>query len=185
MKKIREFITLEERWQKGPFFFLTSQNLKVFTQTRRHSYPLVCTLFWGDNPTHKRSSFSQNGELRHVQAKPPGVQLCRWVYLLSQHGYRLKFLAIYLSSYRVITVHNTLSRQSIYKRRNAHRAQCSGAFGALSTYSSTQCARWHTVLWWFSVLNVKLNSVALVRERTIPTERPPLVGEVSANFFCG
>ena len=30
----------------------------------------------------------------------------------------------------------------------------------------------------------KLNSVALVRERTIPTERPPAVGEVSANF-CG
>jgi hypothetical protein len=29
-----------------------------------------------------------------------------------------------------------------------------------------------------------LNSVALVSKRTIPTERPPLVGEVSANF-CG
>jgi hypothetical protein len=29
----------------------------------------------------------------------------------------------------------------------------------------------------------KLNSVSLVRERTIPTERPPLVGEVSANFY--
>ena len=28
------------------------------------------------------------------------------------------------------------------------------------------------------------NSVALVRKRTIPTERPPQVGEVSANF-CG
>jgi hypothetical protein len=28
----------------------------------------------------------------------------------------------------------------------------------------------------------KTNSVALVRKRTIPTERPPLVGEVSANF---
>ena len=28
------------------------------------------------------------------------------------------------------------------------------------------------------------NSVALVRERTIPTERPPPVGEVGANF-CG
>jgi len=27
-----------------------------------------------------------------------------------------------------------------------------------------------------------INSVALVRERTIPTERPPPVGEVSANF---
>jgi hypothetical protein len=31
---------------------------------------------------------------------------------------------------------------------------------------------------------LKLNSVALVCERTIPTERPPPVGEVSANF-CG
>jgi hypothetical protein len=28
------------------------------------------------------------------------------------------------------------------------------------------------------------NSVVLVRERTIPTERPPLVGEVIDNF-CG
>jgi hypothetical protein len=27
-------------------------------------------------------------------------------------------------------------------------------------------------------------SVALVRKRTIPIERPPLVGEISANF-CG
>jgi len=30
---------------------------------------------------------------------------------------------------------------------------------------------------------LKLNSVALVRTRTIPTERPPPVSEVSANFF--
>ena len=29
-----------------------------------------------------------------------------------------------------------------------------------------------------------INSVALVRERTIPTERPPPVGQVSANV-CG
>jgi hypothetical protein len=28
----------------------------------------------------------------------------------------------------------------------------------------------------------KTNSGALVRQRIIPTERPPLVGEVSANF---
>ena len=34
------------------------------------------------------------------------------------------------------------------------------------------------------LLLLKLNSVALVRTRTIPTERPPPVGEVSANF-CG
>jgi hypothetical protein len=30
----------------------------------------------------------------------------------------------------------------------------------------------------------KINSVAVVRERTVPTERPPLVGQVSANL-CG
>jgi hypothetical protein len=31
-------------------------------------------------------------------------------------------------------------------------------------------------------LITKLNSVALVRKRTIPTERPQPTGEVSANF---
>jgi hypothetical protein len=31
---------------------------------------------------------------------------------------------------------------------------------------------------------LKLNSMVWVRERTIPTERPPLVSEVIANF-CG
>ena len=35
-----------------------------------------------------------------------------------------------------------------------------------------------------TLFRTKLNSVALVRERTIPTDRPPPVGEVSANF-CG
>jgi hypothetical protein len=38
-----------------------------------------------------------------------------------------------------------------------------------------------TVVCFFS--HLKLNSVALVRERTIPTERPPLVGEDNANYF--
>jgi hypothetical protein len=33
-------------------------------------------------------------------------------------------------------------------------------------------------------VTIYANSLALVRERTIPTERPPLVIEVSANF-CG
>jgi hypothetical protein len=33
-------------------------------------------------------------------------------------------------------------------------------------------------------INNNNNSVALVGEQTIPTERPPLVSEVSANF-CG
>jgi hypothetical protein len=36
----------------------------------------------------------------------------------------------------------------------------------------------------FCNVNASLNSVARVLERTVPTERPPLVGEVNANF-CG
>jgi hypothetical protein len=35
-----------------------------------------------------------------------------------------------------------------------------------------------------SVYKETKNSVALVRKRTIPTERPPIVGEVTDNF-CG
>jgi hypothetical protein len=36
----------------------------------------------------------------------------------------------------------------------------------------------------FNPVSIKKNSMVWVRERTIPTERPPLVGEVLANF-CG
>jgi hypothetical protein len=36
----------------------------------------------------------------------------------------------------------------------------------------------------YHLTKTKLNSVALVRERTIPTQRPPPVGEVTVNF-CG
>jgi hypothetical protein len=42
---------------------------------------------------------------------------------------------------------------------------------------TVQCRYWQR-------RKIKLNSVTLVRERTIPTERPTLVGKVSANF-CG
>jgi hypothetical protein len=34
-----------------------------------------------------------------------------------------------------------------------------------------------------NIISILTNFVALVRERTIPTERPPLVGEVNANFY--
>jgi hypothetical protein len=36
---------------------------------------------------------------------------------------------------------------------------------------------------YFNVTYLPTYSVALVRKRTIPTERPPLVGEVSANTW--
>jgi hypothetical protein len=37
-------------------------------------------------------------------------------------------------------------------------------------------------VWVFPCVLKKKNSVVWVRERTIPTERPPLVGKVIANF---
>jgi hypothetical protein len=43
---------------------------------------------------------------------------------------------------------------------------------------------WESSIEWIRPTKTKLNSMALVHERTIPTERPPPVGEVSANF-CG
>jgi hypothetical protein len=36
-----------------------------------------------------------------------------------------------------------------------------------------------------NLTDLKLNSVAVVRKRTNPTERPPRVGEVSANLLRG
>jgi hypothetical protein len=37
---------------------------------------------------------------------------------------------------------------------------------------------------YFCLVLKKLNSVAVVRKRTIPTERPPLVGEVNFFLIC-
>jgi hypothetical protein len=34
----------------------------------------------------------------------------------------------------------------------------------------------------YRTMEVKLNSMALVRKQTIPTERPPVDGEISVNF---
>jgi hypothetical protein len=38
------------------------------------------------------------------------------------------------------------------------------------------------ILFWYVGVKTKLNSVVLVRKRTIPTERPQPAGEVKANI---
>jgi hypothetical protein len=48
---------------------------------------------------------------------------------------------------------------------------------SLCTEACVNCR--HVRVYCFPSKKTKLNSVALVRERNIPTERPPLVGEVS------
>jgi hypothetical protein len=59
---------------------------------------------------------------------------------------------------------------------NLHLHSCQ----SLKTHTFPKCFNLH----YQTCTNYNLNPVALVHERTIPTERPPPVGEVSANF-CG
>jgi hypothetical protein len=54
-------------------------------------------------------------------------------------------------------------------------------FGILQLQFSTHFS-FHKLVPPISKTKTKLNSVALVRDRTIPTERPPLVGEVVPTF---
>jgi hypothetical protein len=68
--------------------------------------------------------------------------------------------------------------------------QINGFWGNLDACDRYYFTAYHTALlvrkrdWkWLGVkTKTKLNSVALVRERTIPTERPPLVGELVPSF---
>jgi hypothetical protein len=79
---------------------------------------------------------------------------------------------------------------------NLHIEMASSTAQAIQTHSTPnrRCQRiqrtfWLVLLylllfWDRNTTKLKLNSMVWVRERTIPTEQPPLVGEVIANF-CG
>jgi hypothetical protein len=54
----------------------------------------------------------------------------------------------------------------------------------IELYVSQRFLHLQSLLNRYIYITKKKNSVALVRKRTIPTERPPLVGDVSANL-CG
>jgi hypothetical protein len=62
-----------------------------------------------------------------------------------------------------------------------HDMRHSGCAQAIANVSNICGTHAHTVPLHFPQ---NLNSVAWVRERTVPTERPPLVREVSADFAC-
>jgi hypothetical protein len=57
-------------------------------------------------------------------------------------------------------------------------------FGSLSKSTGLECSKYDLYVCDDGIFILKLNSMVWVHERTIPTERPPLVGEVIANF-CG
>jgi hypothetical protein len=61
---------------------------------------------------------------------------------------------------------------------------CLSIIFAFLLVSSPQYPCQHTKRECVFIYLLKLNFVAVVRKRTIPTERPPLVGEVSTNL-CG
>jgi hypothetical protein len=60
-------------------------------------------------------------------------------------------------------------------RHNAHVSSARGPQPGKAPLMTSHCRKWAV---WIRV------TLTLVRERTIPTERPPLVGEASANFFA-
>jgi hypothetical protein len=74
-------------------------------------------------------------------------------------------------------------RESDHHLHLAPRTRITGAITLLRPYVLEECAV-RSYFFTRAYTQTKLNSVDLVRERTIPTERPPPVGEVSANF-CG
>jgi hypothetical protein len=55
-------------------------------------------------------------------------------------------------------------------------------FGIRPMYQDTEFQPTLIIIIIIIIIIMKTNSVALVRKRTVPAERPPLVGEVSANF---
>jgi hypothetical protein len=74
----------------------------------------------------------------------------------------------------IITIMNIICRYFFYlKHNNSETGFC--------PETETTCTCWAEII---KKKKKKKNSMVWVRERTIPTERPPLVGEVIANL-CG
>jgi hypothetical protein len=117
-------------------------------------------------------------------------------------GYKIsclnKLIINYLVPFRLINLYNSSSRgnerkpnvrfcpcpwlaaraweNTTNKARNVGHRFTWGSFINRREFGSKSLFSSHGIL--------KLNPMALVRKRTLPTERPPLVGEVSADF-CG
>jgi hypothetical protein len=60
--------------------------------------------------------------------------------------------------------------------------KCTVSISSVQVYELCGCSSVLFMLLLLLLTKTKLNSVALVRERTMPTERPPLVGEVVPTF---
>jgi hypothetical protein len=74
--------------------------------------------------------------------------------------------------------------------RATRQKMCFSRVGTISTHTQTDNILGgegrlftHSLTHTHTHTHTKLNSVASVRKRTIPTERPPPVSEVSANFL--
>jgi hypothetical protein len=81
------------------------------------------------------------------------------------------------------SVHVRIKRWYIPDEGSIHKCRCQNLKSWVQFYSSLLKPTEHspTALLVYSKLKI-INSVALVREQAILTERPPLVSEVSVNF---
>jgi hypothetical protein len=105
-------------------------------------------------------------------------------------------LVLFHKSFIAVSVDNNCSLIFIYGACNYGREaweKCSFSHYAVEptetlfvTFAHTLSEQWNIrfshLTWCFGPIYYFTYSVALVRKRTIPTERPPLAGEVGANF---
>jgi hypothetical protein len=82
------------------------------------------------------------------------------------------------------TFQSRLLCRIIYVLRDCHELSTRVTEGKSSYNQGLRSTYWSLVSGQGRVYNYNYNSVALVRERTIPAERPPLVSHASYNF-CG
>jgi len=85
------------------------------------------------------------------------------------------------SLFIILQVHSTCSGCQPHSSSREHKTVTTTSGAGHAVLCSYLPPTWPSLA---TLEGDKLNSVALVRTRTIPTERPPPVGEVSANF-CG
>jgi hypothetical protein len=108
-------------------------------------------------------------------ADPLSQQLSSWGHITEYLIFVKRFLKGYSNeTFSGSVVKGETVRKCLHGRWSRHPIG-DPTMRSLRTHCQTNLAQ---------TIFVKTNSVALVREQTIPIQRPPLVGEVSVNF-CG
>jgi hypothetical protein len=179
--------------------------------TRNRSYRIesnIQTLIWGDWGSPRRASSRIPGSLnRHFNSGYIGCEIVLYIesdilialVMKSYIFWDTALCNLFKISRHFRRKHSSLgsnmeatysSETSVDFQRNSFISQKLEIFGCYKNWISAYCVK-HYICWLYQksvliwnrwIFKTKKNSVALVSKRTIPTERPPLVCGVNANF---